>query len=556
MWRRNALFLGVVFLALAGALKGLFPSPPRPAGAVVPAPPTGDESWREAAAFVDAAFHAEWRRQGVRPVATTDDLTYARRVSLALRGAIPSLEEVREFESIPPATRRSWWVEQLSRDERTAPYLAERFARALVGNDVGPFIVYRRRRFVSWLTEQLRRDRPYDEVVRELIASSGLGTDQPATNFLNVAINFDSKPAPDETVLAARTARAFLGIRLDCAQCHDHPYAPWKQRDFAQLAAYFTHSTHTLVGLQDRPGDPHRDDAMRMASATSATPQAPYHAELAPDWGSRRWQLAHWITHPDNRALARATVNRVWALVCGRPLVEPLDDLPQDPAELHPALITLANDFADNGYRLSRLLRVIVGSEAFSLQSKSGDNATEETTAEPSQESIAEDESDQAAEASWRAFPMTPLRPEQWAAALAQTASLIAIDGDSAVLLRVIRWFEKEEFVTRFGDAGAEELAARPPTVPQRLLVMNGKLAHEVTNPNPATASARIAQLAPDNATAIETAYLVCLTRRPSPLEQSHFVAKLQGKTGPPRERALADLCWTLVNSVEFSCNH
>lgn len=558
MWRRNLLFWTVIGLAVLAAVSRLFPPAPQAAqGTTVKA--ATDESWREAAARVDAAFHAHWHRLDRQPAPLADDLTLARRVSLALCGSIPSLEELRHFESLSKASRHEQWLEEKLSDERAAPYLAERLARALVGNDTGPFIVYRRRRFVSWLADQLRRDRPYDELVRDLISASGLGTDSPATNFLNVAINFDAKPAPDETALAARTARALLGIRLDCAQCHDHPYAPWKQRDFAQLAAYFTHSTHTIIGLQDRPGDPHQA-GMMMAASESALPSPPYDAELAPDWGSRRWQLAHWVTHPQNRAFARAMANRAWALMCGQPLVAPLDDLPLDPSDLHPALDVLANDFAENGFRLSRLWRVIASSQAFQLQcatseaEPAGDSPT--ATDEPHAPDEPGPHESAAATSEWAAFPPSPLRPEQLAAAITQSSSLITCDGDTAWLLRVMRWFGKNEFVSRFGDAGADEFVPRAPTTPQRLLMMNGKLAHEATHPNPALASTRIAQLAPDNAAAVETAYLICLTRRPSDSEREHFLAKLHGKTGPPRERAVADLCWTLINSVEFACNH
>ncbi len=93
-------------------------------------------------------------------------------------------------------------------------------------------ILYRRRRFVAWLADQLAQNRPYDQLVRELIASEGLWTNKPATNFLSVTVQTDSKNQPDPVRLAGRVTRAFLGLRLDCAQCHNHPYAEWKQSDF------------------------------------------------------------------------------------------------------------------------------------------------------------------------------------------------------------------------------------------------------------------------------------------------------------------------------------
>lgn len=554
MWKRNLLFWFVAVVAVAVALGRLFPQLPHERPDRAPVSPPADASVAAVVEQIDAAFEAEWNRLGQMPAGTADDLTAARRLSLALCGTIPSLEELRRFEALPAEARWETWLSERLADVRTAPYLAERLARALVGTDTGPFVVYRRRRFVSWLTDQLRRDRPYDAVVRDLIASDGLGTDQPATNFLNVAINFDAKPAPDETVLATRTARAFLGVRLDCAQCHDHPFAPWKQHDFAQLAAYFSHAKHTIVGLQDRPGDP-RESMSMMADGPSATPRPPFQPELAPDWGDRRWQLAQWITHPENRAFARAAANRAWALVCGRALVEPLDDLPLTAEGCHPALVALADDFTAHGYRLSRLLRVIASTRAFRLASVPTDAAGEELPVAGEVDLESEDAASPTAY-DWASFPLSPLRPEQLAAAVTQTSSLVTADARAMWLLRIMRWFGKDEFVTRFGDAGTDELVDRAPTVTQRLLLMNGKLAHEATNPNPVMASTRIAQLAPDNPAAVETAYLVCLTRRPTDEELAHFSAKLQGKTGPARERVVADLCWTLLNSVEFASNH
>lgn len=161
-----------------------------------------------------------------------------RRLSLALVGSTPSLEEIRQFEARPADDRLETWLESLLRDRRSADNLAERFARALVGTEDGPFLQFRHRRFTTWLSDAILANRPFDAVVRDLIADQGLWTDHPATNFISVTFNPENE-RPDPERLAARVARAFLGIRLDCAQCHDHPFQPWKQADFRGLAAYF-----------------------------------------------------------------------------------------------------------------------------------------------------------------------------------------------------------------------------------------------------------------------------------------------------------------------------
>src|SRR5262249_32808791 len=148
--------------------------------------------------------------------------TIARRMSLALAGTIPSLEEIRTLEAVPEAQRIEWWTSHLLEDRRFCDYFAERLARVYVGTENGPFLVFRRRRFVSWLSEQLHDKRPYNEIVRELIADKGLWTGTPAVNFVTATINQDSEDkSPDEIRLAGCVARGFLGVRIDCLQCHD-----------------------------------------------------------------------------------------------------------------------------------------------------------------------------------------------------------------------------------------------------------------------------------------------------------------------------------------------
>ncbi|MGD9647897.1 MAG: DUF1549 domain-containing protein, partial [Pirellulales bacterium] len=167
-----------------------------------------------AVAAVDDVFRRHWQHISVEPAPVADKLAIARRLSLALTGTIPSLEDVRSLESLPTATRLAWWREQLLGQRRTADYLAERLARPLVGVEDGPFLIFRRRRFVTWLADALAENRPYDTVVRELIATNGLWTDQPATNFVTAAWLVDDKRI-DVNRLASRVSRAFLGTRID-----------------------------------------------------------------------------------------------------------------------------------------------------------------------------------------------------------------------------------------------------------------------------------------------------------------------------------------------------
>src|SRR5262249_10848150 len=146
---------------------------------------------------INQAFARQWMEQQVTPAPRAPDLALARRLSLALTGSIPSLEGIRQLTAEKGDARLQTWLDGLLQDRRFADYFAERLARTYVGSEGGPFLVYRRRRFLSWLSDQLLHNRPHDEIVRELIASQGLWTDQPATNFVTVTIQPDNKKGPD-----------------------------------------------------------------------------------------------------------------------------------------------------------------------------------------------------------------------------------------------------------------------------------------------------------------------------------------------------------------------
>ena len=488
---------------------------------------------------VDAALRGRSLALGATPAPSAPDLAVYRRLSLALTGTIPALAAIRRFEAWPAADRLASAREELLADPRTGDYLAERLARAFVGTEGGPFLVYRRRRLVAWLADELRLNRPYDQIVRDLIAGEGLWTSHPATNFVSVTFDPD-REAYDPERLAARVARAFLGVRIDCAQCHDHPFAAWRRADFRGLAAFFGQVGPTFRGVTDGPGE-FRAPTRAGGELVAIAPRVPFRPDLVPEAGSRRGRLAGWVTDPANRHFARATANRAWALLFGRPLVEPIDDL--DAADAVPeALELLAADFARGGFDLRALLRAIAATEAFARDS-----------------AAAEDENPGAPppEVTWATFPLTRLRPEQVAGAVLQSAATATIDGDSPLLLRLATFGGIDEFVARHGDLGADEFAPQATsTIPQRLLLMNGDLLQKQIREDILNASGRIAALAPDDPTAVEAAYLAALTRRPTPGEAAHFAARLARTGGADRKARVSDLLWVLLNSTEFSYNH
>lgn len=544
MWLRSLVFLGLCGLGLAAVAASLAPLPLPEARARPDAGPPPDADFLRTVAAVDAAFRAEWQSAGLEPAAPADELLIARRLALGLAGTIPSLEEIRLLEARPPGERLAWWREGLLADPRTNDYLAERFARAYVGTEDGPFLLFRRRRFVAWLSEQLANDRPYDALVRELITSEGLWTDAPATNFITVTIvnnQHDAQPNPNR--LAGRVARAFLGKRIDCAECHDHPFEPWKQADFQGLAACFSQTRRSYRGIAEDPRAKAEIRDPLTEAPLAVAPRVPYLPDLAPDTGNERARLAAWVTHPENKAFARAAVNRVWAILFGRPLVEPIDDL-RDGDPRPAAMDLLADDFAAHGYSLRRLIRLVSSTEVFQLDSRARDDRPEYAV-----------NADH--ERAWAVFPLSRLRPEQVIGSLLQAGSLATLDAESNILVQAARAIQTNQFVERYGDLGEDEFTTQGGTIPQRLLMMNGSLLRDkIQNPVVFNACAHTILFAPNDRAAIETAYLTVLSRRPTDAEREGLGKLLAGKRNNERMRAFQDIYWALLNSTEFSWNH
>lgn len=531
--RRNVMFAGLCLVGFGSLCANFLPRRGRDIA------PTDLRQWAEidtTVESIDQEFEARWREAELLPADPAESMTVARRISLALTGTIPSLEELRAFEQVPDVERIPWWTDRLLRDRRSSDYLAERFARAFVGTEEGPFLVYRRRRFVMWLSDQIYKRRPYDEIVRELIAGKGLWTDTPAVNFLTVTNDVNGDEDPDEERLAARTTRAFLGVRLDCVQCHDDNLGgEWLQRDFHQLAAFYTESRSSLLGISDKKDANYEYKFLYEDEPEIVTPQFPFCDDLEVDGATRREALGNWVTHPSNQAFAHATVNRMWALMFGQPLVSPIDNIPLN-GPYPPALESLAADFSEHGFDLHRLIRAIASTRAFQLDSRADHRLSDRH------------------EEYWAAFPLTRLRPEQVAGAISQANSLKTIDVDSHIVVKLTRFEEQGKFVERYGDTGDDEFGAHGGTIPQRLLMLNGNLVTERTKDDlVANATTRIAALTRDDHRAIDAAYLCVLSRKPAEAEAEYFLNRLRdGK----RKRELEDLFWVLLNSTEFSWNH
>ena len=536
-----------------------------------PAPPAAvavDQQLDSSVAALNAEFQRQWKLSGVKIAERADDLSILRRLSLSLFGTVPSLEDIRRFEADQQPHRIDRWVTGMLQDPRYSDYFAERLARSLVGVEGGPFIIFRRDRLTAWLAEQLREDASWSEMTKQLIAAEGLWTDSPSSNFITVARQ------DDETInvnkLAGRSVRTFLGQRIDCAQCHDHPFDPqWKQHHFEGLAAFFCQTAVTVGGVTDRrTGEDDKAVVYKVVDPGAEEDEArivpeavPFHSEWLPSDGGLRHRLADWITHQENRRFERAIANRVWGYMFGKPLHDPVDDLPHPSDGEQDALDLMGQEFRRRGDRLSVLIRIIALSEPFQLSS----------------ESVASQESEYLAQVdAWSVFPLVRLRPEQVIGSLFQAGHVRTIDQNSNLVARLQKFGNVNDFMNEYGDMGDDELLQQVGTIPQALLRMNGRFSSELSKAELLTAAGQIIAFSPDDESIVENSYLACLARRPSDEERTCFLDLLQAASKantatekldaaaadsrtspkPTREQIVQDLFWILFNSPEFSWNH
>lgn len=490
---------------------------------------------------IEQYFQNSWQQHKVAPTTVADDLQVLRRLSLALFGTIPSLEEIRRFESDRQPDRVHRWTIQMLLDDRFNDYFAERLAVAFIGDRQNDMPIFRRERFQVWLSDQIKIGRGYDDIVRDAITATGQVTVYCSTNFVTAEMSQGDEYA---NRLAGRVARAFLGQRIDCAECHDHPFAAWKQADFQGMAAFFAQLRYSGAGISDNSHRQHEVEDRHTLTKQVISPRVPFDETLL-GTGGRRQQLATWVTHPNNRRFPRAIANRIWGLMFGRPLLTPVDDLPDPPqAESDEAdlLDILADDFASHGYDLRRLALVITSSRPFRLSS-----TYPSVSSTSDYHTLAE---------SWAAFPLVQLRTEQIGRSMQQLQLVSTLCWDSDPLRHTYRTHWLREFSEQYGILGELELDEQSSSVQQTIVRMTGRFTQQTIRPDFRHATTRIASLPVDDSACVEACFLVCLSRYPTPEEQSHFVNQLKGTNRNERQRIVEDTFWSMLNSSEFAWNH
>ena len=496
---------------------------------------------QELADWIDNRFEEEYQKAGTKPGELVDDATFLRRVYLDLQGRIPTVAQLRDFVSEESSFKRQDYVDRLLTSEkrpeqfskRSADHLARVWRRMMVpaaspGVGVGP-------QLDPWLAKQFSANTPYDQVARKLLLVSpqnmrgALGTPpvEPMTPDPDAAAGaFQQAVGQAPENLAAAYVRVFLGVRLHCAQCHDHPLADWKRNDFWGVAALLS---------TDNAKNP---AAAKAPVITPGTEQISYTAKLLwekeplqeiPANKSSRELLADWMVSKENPNFAATAVNRVWQYLCGRGLAGSVDNLDQVSPQERKILDDLAKLFVESGFDVRWLITGICKSKVYQQAVLLGTETEQEGFVHR---------------------PLKALLPEQVFDSLEQALSLPVAVADKGPRFNG----EREQFVARMNESTTETPADFKGGIPQALMLMNGKLTADATSLE-SSRTLRAVVEAPflSNEQKIETLYLAAITRKPRAEEMEYLKSHVASKaTDDERKQAYAEILWGLLNGPEF----
>ncbi|HEY2252155.1 MAG TPA: DUF1553 domain-containing protein, partial [Planctomycetaceae bacterium] len=393
--------------------------------------------------------------------------------------------------------------------------------------------------FHNWIKDFIARNKPYDEFVRGIVAAAGEWQDAPA-------INWYWQMRDDQLhQVTADTAQVFLGIRLQCARCHHHPYERWGQEDYYGLAGFFTRLGRKSFGEPPPYYSAPRVTLGDINPLTKKSPEPKYpdgeYAKFSSEQDPRH-ALVDWMSRPENPFFSKVLVNRLWGHFFGRGLVDQVDDMRETNPPTNPELLdALAKDFADHKFDMKHMIRQLVLSQAYALSSL------------PTEQNHSDAQN-------FARFYSRRLIAEVLHDAVDQAAGTKSTFGGMASDARAID-LPHESFGSYFLETfdrpkrvtGCECERSAGATLAQVLLLSNSD---EIEN-KLANGEGRVARLIKDKKTdeqAIEELYLAALNRLPTQEEMGKSVVYVAG--GPSRQQSLEDVLWSLLNSKEFLFNH
>lgn len=565
---------------------------------------------------IDHMIRAEWHKHDIVPAPPADDARFLRRIYLDILGTIPSQEAVRAFLADRSPDKRTAVVETLLNDPRYAENWTNYWDNVLIGRSVRAAVVDRAA-FRQWLQTQFQQNVPWNKFVYDLLTATGqnsaggsyarsmglMAPNDPVpvaadTSQVNGAVNFMLKYAQTPADLSGTVSKVFLGVQIQCAQCHDHKTEKWKQADFQRFTACFVQTRAVPVAMDAgikgirrlevrdvlRPYAPRRGKAApNFADYVQAVPTALDGTEFT-STPNRRQALAAWITAPENPWFAKAIVNRVWAHFLGRGFVEPIDDFRvTNPPVMQELLDKLAADFQAHDYDLKRLIRTICSTQVYQLSSSAAKKSDLGNTL-------------------WERFRLKPMTPESMVDSLVTATNLQPLlEKLVGARLDAVKFGIRRQFTFLFDTDEETEQKDFEGTIPQALMLLNGNLLNNGASAIPGTALSDTLASAGGDADHITALYLRTVSRKPTPAELKRWTAFVDtprevivsASTNPPpslpgrrqagtkpakrdngpdplarlsgkyevaeqtsKQQAYEDLFWALLNSSEFMFNH
>ena len=488
--------------------------------------------------YVDELAVARWKKLGLLPSSVCDDATFLRRLTVDLCGRLPTADEARAFLADGAADKRSRAIDRLLDSPDYPSYFALRWGAILRNSNLAGAnqAAYA---FHDWLRDQIARNVPYDEFVRGIIAAAGEWQDAPA-------INWYWQMRDDQLhQVTADTAQVFLGIRLQCARCHHHPYERWGQADYYGLAGFFTRLGRKSFGEPPPYYAASTVTAGEKDPHTGKTPEPKYldgpAAKFTPEEDPRH-ALVDWMARPDNPFFARALVNRMWGHFFGRGIYNEVDDQRESNPPSNPELLdALAQDFIKHKFDVKYVIRTILNSRVYQLSSEptpANQHDQQNFARHYAQRLIAEVFYDAVNQA-------TGAKADFSGVAAGARAVDLPHEGFGSYFLDT---FDRPRRVT-----GCECERSSGATLSQVLLLANSD---EVENKlrSPQGAIAKLVKSGKSNPEIIEELYLTAYARRPAKEELEKAVAYVGLQKN--RQEALEDVLWVVLNSREFMFNH
>jgi hypothetical protein len=486
--------------------------------------------------FIDTLVNNKLKKLRILPSELCTDEAFLRRSYIDVIGLLPTREEHDRFMASTDPLKRDKLIDELLGRKEFVELWVMKWAELLQIRSEGDRISYKATLlFYNWLQERIAAAVPMDKIVQELLGANGGTFKNPATNYYQITT--------EDLKLAENTAQVFMGMRIQCAQCHNHPFDRWTQNDYYGFAAFFAQ-----IGRKQAE-DPRETIIFNSGGGEVTHPvggrvMAPkFLGGATPDvkGKDRREVLAQWIASPENPYFAKNLANIVWSHFLGKGIIDPVDDVRVSNPAVNPELLdALAQKFQEYHYDFKHLVKDICTSRTYQLASET--NATNEDDTRNFSHALIRR---MRAEVVLDALSEVTETQEKFRGLPLGARAVQIADGNTS-----------DYFLTTFGRAKRESVCScevvMEPNLSQALALLNGNLVQRKIQTSPVLR--RLLETNSPPTVAIDELYLRCFSRAPFPAEEQALTSEFNQE--PDRRKAMEDTFWAMLNSQEFMFNH